>query len=83
MPVRIGRSRACTFFDNDVVRYAAEVKPSWRGELEITDLQIAILPLARSTWRRWAGDLPGSTPEHSNPSSTPQASCKRWSNAKA
>ena len=26
------------FFDNDVVRYAAEVKPSWRGELEITDL---------------------------------------------
>ena len=27
------------FFDNDVVRYAAELKPSWRGELEITDLQ--------------------------------------------
>ena len=26
------------FFDNDVVRYAAELKPSWRGELEITDL---------------------------------------------
>jgi glucose-1-phosphate thymidylyltransferase len=26
------------FFDNDVVRYTAEVKPSWRGELEITDL---------------------------------------------
>ena len=27
------------FFDNDVVRYASEVKPSGRGELEITDLQ--------------------------------------------
>ncbi len=27
------------FFDNDVVRYASKVRPSARGELEITDLQ--------------------------------------------
>jgi glucose-1-phosphate thymidylyltransferase len=27
------------FFDNDVVRYALDVEPSARGELEITDLQ--------------------------------------------
>jgi glucose-1-phosphate thymidylyltransferase len=26
------------FFDNDVVRYASDVRPSWRGELEITDV---------------------------------------------
>jgi glucose-1-phosphate thymidylyltransferase len=31
------------FFDNDVVRYATEVKPSGRGELEITDVQTRYL----------------------------------------
>lgn len=31
------------FFDNDVVGYASEVKPSARGELEITDLQLRYL----------------------------------------
>jgi glucose-1-phosphate thymidylyltransferase len=31
------------FFDNDVVRYASEVRPSARGELEITDLQMRYL----------------------------------------
>src|SRR5262249_53724848 len=31
------------FFDNEVVRYAASVKPSGRGELEITDVQNAYL----------------------------------------
>ena len=31
------------FFDNDVVRYASQVKPSARGEMEITDLQTCYL----------------------------------------
>ena len=35
------------FFDNDVVRYASAVKPSTRGELEITDLQMRYLAAGR------------------------------------
>jgi glucose-1-phosphate thymidylyltransferase len=31
------------FFDNDVVRHASEIRPSARGELEITDLQTCYL----------------------------------------
>jgi glucose-1-phosphate thymidylyltransferase len=45
-PMRPSSNWAVTglyFFDNDVVRYATEVRPSARGELEITDLQMCYL----------------------------------------
>jgi glucose-1-phosphate thymidylyltransferase len=45
-PKDVGSNWAITglyFFDNDVVRYAAAVKPSWRGELEITDVHSCYL----------------------------------------
>ena len=45
-PVRPSSNWAITglyFFDNDVVRHALEVRPSVRGELEITDLQTCYL----------------------------------------
>src|SRR5450759_4133777 len=35
------------FYDNEVVRYAQEVKPSRRGELEITDINRRYLELGR------------------------------------
>jgi glucose-1-phosphate thymidylyltransferase len=35
------------FYDNEVVRYAQEVKPSHRGELEITDINRRYLELGR------------------------------------
>jgi glucose-1-phosphate thymidylyltransferase len=40
------------FFDNDVVRHAGEVKPSWRGELEITDVNMRYLDIGALTVER-------------------------------
>ena len=48
------------FFDNDVLRYAAEVKPSWRGELEITDVHNFYLAAGTLHVEKMGrGDLPG------------------------
>lgn len=41
------------------MRYARRVEPLAQGELEITDLQMRYLQLARSLSSAWGWDLPG------------------------
>jgi glucose-1-phosphate thymidylyltransferase len=40
------------FYDNEVIRYAAEVVPSWRDELEITDVNMRYLHAGNLTVER-------------------------------
>jgi glucose-1-phosphate thymidylyltransferase len=40
------------FYDNEVIRYAAEVAPSWRDELEITDVNMRYLRAGNLTVER-------------------------------
>jgi glucose-1-phosphate thymidylyltransferase len=63
------------FYDEEVSDIAAKVRPSWRGELEITDVNNAYLEQGRLSVERPGAATPGSTPVPMNRSSTPPASC--------
>jgi glucose-1-phosphate thymidylyltransferase len=50
------------FYDNQVIDITAKIRPSARGELEITDVNRAYLEAACCTSSSWAAAMPGSTP---------------------
>jgi glucose-1-phosphate thymidylyltransferase len=50
------------FYDGRASDFAAALKPSPRGELEITDLNRCYLDDGSCSWRNWVAAMPGSTP---------------------
>ena len=72
------------FYDNDVIDIARNLKPSARGEYEITDVNRAYLETRRNSKSRSSRAAPrGSTPAHSTPSLTPRPSCAQSKPVKA
>ena len=63
------------FYDREVVPFSRRLKPSRRGELEITDLNRLYLEAGRGSTSRFSAAAPrGSTPARTTRSSKPRNS---------
>jgi len=70
-----------SFYDKHVSDIAPQIKPSARGELEITDLNRVYLEMGRFTWRSCRAAAPGWMPARPTACCRPPPSCRRSSHA--
>jgi glucose-1-phosphate thymidylyltransferase len=70
-------------YDNTVVSRARELRPSARGELEITDLNRTYIETGEARLSIWAAASPGSTPGRTTPFSKPRSTYRFSSTDKA